>query len=364
MLPLRDFAIFSFLCHLGTSVAAPQAPRPPQQQWQNLTNLPRFRQEHSAAALDENTIALVGGVTRLGDLDLQTGLETVNWVELYDIPSDTWREVAPAPLKVNHPNVAVVDGKLYLLGGLVEAQDPPTPEPDWVASGESHVYDPASDTWAELPAMPAGTERGSAILGVHCNTIYVAGGMTYLKPGDQDAVSTVTAFDTKTLTWKTLLSAATNIPEGRQHGVGAVANDIFYVVGGRWMNKENVRGTVFMLDLKNQGEGWTTSAAQMPVPRGGLSGAVVDGNFYTFGGESNPDTENGIFDEVEVFNLARQEWTSLGPMAVPRHGSFAVSVGNKVYIPGGGLQEDGKAIFIGDEVHILDTTDHFDAFVV
>ena len=30
---------------------------------------------------------------------------------------------------------------------------------------------------------------------------------------------------------------------------------------------------------------------------------------------------------------------------------------------GGGLQEDGKAIPIGDEVHILDTTDHFDAFV-
>ena len=364
MLLLQTIAALAFLDQLRLSIAAPQVPpSSPQYHWQNLTSLPRFRQEHSAATLDDNTIALVGGVTRVGDLDVQEGLETIDWVELYDISSDSWHEVAPTPFKVNHPNVAVVDGKLFLLGGLIEAQDPPTPYPDWVASGESHVYNPATNQWTQLAPMPAGTERGSAILGVYGKMIYVAGGMTYLRPGEQDAVSLVSAFDTRTGKWKTLPSPAANIPEGRQHGVGAVQGNTFYVVGGRWMNKENVRGDVFMLNLKDLKAGWKTSSGHMPVARGGLSGAVVDGNFFTFGGESNPNADDGVFNEVEVFNIKSQKWTSLEPMAVPRHGSFGVAVGRKIYLAGGGLQEDGKKVFKDGAEHILDTTRHFDAFV-
>lgn len=366
MLFSRNLISVALTGQLGGSLAATQEapPQPLQQNWETLARLPRYRQEHSAAALDPETIAVVGGVTRVGGPDLQLGLETVNWVELYDIPSNSWNEVSPAPFKVNHPNVAAVDGKLYLLGGLVEAQDPPSPYPDWVASGESHVYDPATDSWSALPPIPAGTERGSAILGVYGKLIYVAGGMTYLRPGEQDAVTTVSLFDTATKKWKTVPSTVANIPEGRQHGVGAIVGHNFYVVGGRWMEKENVRDTVFIVNLRNQKAGWTTSTNHMHVARGGLSGAVVGENFFTFGGESNPSSVDGIFNETEVFNLRTQEWTSLGPMALPRHGSFAVAVGNKIYVPGGGLQEDGKEVTVDGVVHILDTSDHFDALVV
>jgi N-acetylneuraminic acid mutarotase len=364
MISPRCILPLALLSLLGSANAAPQNSREPEQQWTELARLPRPRQEHSTVAIDENTIAVVGGVYPIYEGDLITGLETTDQVELYDIAGNTWRTVAPAPYRVNHPNVVVVDGRIYLLGGLVDAQVPPGPLIDWVASGESHVYDPATDAWTQLESMPSGTERGSAVMGVHGEMIYVAGGMTMLDTEYQDAVSTVTAFNTSSGEWQRLPATAANIPEGRQHGVGAVVGDTFFVIGGRWFEKQNLRGTVYTLDLTDQEAGWQTSQNQMPVPRGGLSGAVVGNGFYTFGGEANPNTESGVFEETEVFDIETQQWSQLDAMAVPRHGTSAVAVGNRIYIPGGGLQEDGKSVVRDGVEHLLQTTDHFDAYSV
>lgn len=100
----------------------------------------------------------------------------------------------------------------------------------------------------------------------------------------------------------------------------------------------------------------------MPVPRGGLSGDVVGSKVYTFGGEGNPNTLTGVFNETEAFDTTTQQWTKLVPMAVPRQGTHAVAVGNKVYIPGGGLQQDGKSVVVNNVTLYEDMSAHFDAY--
>jgi len=364
MLFSRVVVSLTLLNGLDIVIATPQACQTHRNQWVTLAQIPAPRQEHSSVAINNTTIAIVGGVTPIGDSSHQSGLETTDLVQLYDIPSDTWRTVAPIPYKVNHPNVAAVNGKIYVLGGLVESQTPPEPQPDWVASGECYVYDPTTDTWEELEPMPRGTERGSALMGVYGEMIYVAGGMTFLIPDHQDSFTTVTAFNTTSSTWQRLPAHAANLPEGRQHGAGAVVGHTFYVIGGRWFEKQNVRGTVFKLDLHDQAEGWKISEGYMPVPRGGISGTVVGNQFYTFGGEANPNTINGVFNETEVFNVETEEWSRLKPMAVPVHGTSAVAVGQMVYIAGGGLQEDGLLVVEGGVEHWLQTTNHFSAYCV
>ncbi|EEU43530.1 uncharacterized protein NECHADRAFT_45187 [Fusarium vanettenii 77-13-4] len=332
----------------------------PCQHWTTLAKLPRLRQEHSTVSVDDNTIAVIGGATPIGNASLFTVFTTVDWPHLYDIPPNSWRTGAPSPYRVNHPNVATKNGSIYLLGGLVDASDPPKPLPEWVASGESHVYDSQTDTWTQLESMPPGTERGSAILGVHHELIYVAGGMTILDGAYQDAVTTVTAFNTTSGKWERLVDVAANIPEGRQHAAGAIVDETLYITGGRWFEKTNVRDDVFMLDLNNLTAGWKTGKTHMPTARGGISGAAVGAKLYTFGGETNQHAATGVFDNVEVFD----KWEELTPMQVPRHGTSAATVGNKIYIPGGGLQQDGLMIMVDGVGHFLNTTDHFEVLTL
>ncbi|KAK7415234.1 hypothetical protein QQZ08_012408 [Neonectria magnoliae] len=174
-------------------------------------------------------------------------------------------------------------------------------------------------------------------MGVHDELVYLAGGMTTLDGPYQDAVTTVTAFNTTSEKWQRLIEAAANVPEGRQHA-------------GR------VAGTLFTL--------LEAGARRMPTPRGGLAGTIAGAKLYTFGGETNQQTVTGVFDDVEAFDFKTREWTILKLMTVPRHGSSAVVVGNKIYIPGGGLQQDGLTVVVDGIPHFLNTTNHFDVFTV
>ncbi len=332
--------------------------------WVNLTSLPSPRQEHSTVAVNSSTIAVVGGVVSSAEDFHGLSINTTDLVQFYDIPSDQWRTVTPAPYRFNHPNVAVLDGKIYLLGGLTEYPPENGGTINWVASPECAVYDPTADAWTNLTSMPPGTERGSAITGVYGDLIYLAGGMTVLKDTYQDAVNTVTAFNTSSGTWLRLPPPAAVLPEGREHGTGAVIDDTLYVVGGRVWSQLDVRGTVFSLDLTNLTSGWQTGPATMPVPRGGLSGDAVGSKMYTFGGEGDQDSASGVFDQSEAYDVKQQQWTELPAMAVPRHGTHAAAVGGRVYIPGGGLQQDGKPVTVNGTVIYGHSTAHFDAFCV
>src|ERR1700753_3450062 len=63
------------------------------------------RQEHGAARIGTD-IYVVGGVNAM-KLAMQ--------VEKYDTVNNKWSQVAPIPMGMHHPNVAALDGKLYVL---------------------------------------------------------------------------------------------------------------------------------------------------------------------------------------------------------------------------------------------------------
>jgi N-acetylneuraminic acid mutarotase len=356
MIAYLKFASIALLGLLDLTVARPSDCRP--NTWLNLKPIPVPRQEHSTVALNETTIAVIGGVHIEGASASSTDL-----VQFYDIPSDTWRNGTSIPYGINHPNAAAVNGRIYLLGGLTDGALSPGEYINWVATTGSFLYDPATETWSELAPMPNGTERGSAIVGVHNDIIYLAGGMTVLQ-NYQDSLTTVNAFNTTSGSWIRLPPAAANIPEGRQHGTGGVIGNKFYVVGGRWFGQMNVRGTVYELDLTNQEAGWKTSPFHMPVPRGGLAGGIVGERIYTFGGEGDPNTITGVFNQSESYDVKSRRWSELKDMAVPRHGTSAVAIGNKVYIPGGGLQQDGKVVDYNGTLKISNQSNRLDAYCV
>ncbi|KAK7408935.1 hypothetical protein QQX98_008879 [Neonectria punicea] len=310
--------------------------------WIDLAPIPVApRQEHTTVALSHKTIAVLGGI-----IPENGSYTTTDIMQLYDIPSNTWRSAADAPFAVNHPNVAVVDNKIYFLGGLSVA-----PDGVWRAVPDSWVYHPVKDKWTPLDPIPDGMERGSATMGVYGKTIYLAGGMTQLDVigGYQDSIESVLSFDTRSGTWIRLPEPATHIPEGRDHAGGAVVGSTYYVIGGRHFGQHNVRDTVFALDLKHPTRGWRTSSAKMPTPRGGVSAGTIGKSVYIFGGEGNEaEGSNGVFNETEVFDTVSETWRKLGPMKLPRHGTSAVAVGNRVYIPGGGIVQSAGPVNVTD----------------
>ncbi|KAJ7242330.1 hypothetical protein C8J57DRAFT_1244199 [Mycena rebaudengoi] len=217
------------------------------------------------------------------------------------------------PHTVNHGNAAMVNSKLYLLGGL----DGMT---GWVAFPQSYMYSPVVDEWAALLDMPVGTACGAATVGMHGHTVYLVGRVlhTNLITGTQLSSATVSAFNTLTCRWRVLPS----LPEVHDHVGRAVIGDMFFNVGGRVVN---VRDTVFALDLNTVGLGWVEKV-HMPAAQ-----------IYTFGGEGDANlVPNSVYDNVEVYCMGEDRWEVLPLMLHPRHGTNATSIVGQIYIPGRG----------------------------
>jgi N-acetylneuraminic acid mutarotase len=256
---------------------------------------------------------------------------------VYNTVNNSWSEVAPLPLAAHHTNVASVDGKLYYLGGLFSKANIFQSE----ALPTSYRYDPALNKWEEIAPMP--NPRGSAVVGVHGKAIYLAGGLL----SGMRSVDIVSSYDTVTNKWTSL--DALKLPEARDHAGGAVVDGVFYVVGGRVGMPNGNRATVYSLNLTSPSAKWTTKAA-MPAPRGGLAAAATGKRIYTFGGEGNKANAKGVFPDVAVYDIVKDSWETATPLSAPRHGFGAASVGEKVYVPGGGAQQGGGGALTVNEV--------------
>ncbi|KAK3367959.1 kelch repeat-containing protein [Podospora didyma] len=294
------------------------------QSWTNLTTLPGTLQEHITIRLSHTKIATLGGLVKNGS--------TTNQVLIYDLTTSLWKQAAPMPVALNHPNALIHDGRVYVLGGLSGAKG-------WPPSLNSSVYDPHHDTWTALAPVPAAIAKGSAASAVNNGTIYLAGGILNVYG---DTVNTVTAYHIPSNKWIEVPPAAAHLPGGRDHMGYAQIGTKWYVVGGRENGATSTKDTVFILDLLDISAGWKTGAGKMPTPRGGISAAAVGTNIFTFGGEGNTASPQGVFNNTEVYDVVSDTWATLPPMDVPRHGTSAVSIGGKVYIPGGAiLQGEG-----------------------
>lgn len=315
------------------AVLALALPVSSQSTWSTLSPVPvgGTLQEHTTVAINDSLLAVVGGLVEGGD--------TTDNVLLYDIPGDTWRQVAPLPVALNHPNVVVSGENIYVLGGLGG-------ERGWPPVRNTFQYDADVDQWEELQSIPEGSERGSAITVVHGDRIFLAGG---IPGGSGESVDDVSIFDLESGEWLEVPEEARHIPAPRDHGGGAVIDGKFYVVGGRDAGLHNVRDTVFILDLEDLEGGWRTSEAAMPTARGGLSVAAIGTMIYAFGGEGNPEEgTDGVFDDVEVYDTETDAWEVLEPMQLPRHGTSAAAVDGRIYIPGGGIVEGVGATDVFD----------------
>ena len=110
--------------------------------WSELPPLPEPRSSFDAAVLDD-TIYVVGGWSMQGDADAQWH-KTAYALDLTKEKLG-WEALPEPPFVRRALSLAAYKGKMYAIGGMQEKGGPTT---------KAAVYDPATKTWSEAPALP------------------------------------------------------------------------------------------------------------------------------------------------------------------------------------------------------------------
>jgi hypothetical protein len=198
-----------------------------------------------------------------------------------DVAEDTWASKAPMHQARTGLGVAVVNGKIYAIGGTTASGSMPSIGGPAVLGyrhldgfvGTNEEYDTATDTWTTKASMP--TPRIVFATAVYQNKIYCTGGR--------------------------------NIA-GSASGYFSGVNEVYDPATDTWETR-----------------------TPMPTPRGWVTASVVNSEIYLIGGEPN-----GTLNEV--YNPATDSWTTKTSIPVAASESVSAVVDNKIYVIGSKLQ--------------------------
>jgi N-acetylneuraminic acid mutarotase len=265
----------------------------------------------------------------LGGLD-EAGRDSRR-ADVYDTTTDQWRRVADLPRGVHHAGVAAVGDRVFVVGGFRTL--------GFTATQEVLAYDPAAAEWTFVAPLPSA--RGALAVAVVDGLLYATGGNGATGP----SVADHTVYDPSTNRWTTLAP----LPSARNHLAAAALDGRLYVVGGRAGGAFASSDELHRFDPSS---GTWETLPRMPTQRSGLGAAALNGRLIVMGGEANAKRPDRVYPQVEAYDPATNRWTSLDPMPKPRHGIWIVTVGNRIYVPGG-------ATIAGFEA-----TDHHDALEI
>lgn len=251
-----------------------------------------------------DVVYVVGGYNR------QLGY--VNNNEAFDPASNTWTTKAPmrTPRETRGSNSAVIDGRLYVVGGNASGH----------CTDANEAYDPKNDKWSSLSPMP--TPRCHLGVAVHDNLLYAIGGTN---TAGSVRYQVVEIYDPATDTWRT----GAPMPNGRQDAGVAVLNGRIYVIGG-WDQARGFAALNIVEAYDPIADTWS-SEPPMNVGRTGSLAAVVDGLMLVVGGES----EDSTFGTIELYDPEKRVWTMQREIFGPRAYSSGVVDGNRFLTFGG-----------------------------
>ncbi len=300
--------------------------------WEVVSQLPTGRSAFSTAVV-EGKIYVIGGTLFENESSGPFGLPTV---EVYNPENNSWKKVADMPTPRSNAGAAVVDGKIYVVGGLA-ATDRRMESNKILKVVE--VYDPQTDTWESKQDMSE--PRLSFGIGVVDRKIYVMGGANFFE--NQWRLDHVEVYNPDTDVWHNRPSLLTR----RDGFETAVVEDSIYVIGGRgWPSIAQNGPYLATIDVYEPGNRWRKKT-DLPSLRYGFSTVVVGDEIYLIGG-----LESAAFDQhvktVESYHPKAEMWRIRKPMPIGNTPFGVATVNQKIYILGS--EREGGQLSLDVEV--------------
>lgn len=290
------------------------APAGPPGRWVERATLPLPRTEMAWAAEWDNKLHVIGGYA-------EQRVDN-SYHHVFDPAANSWVEKARLPRGANHVGVVASAGKIYAFGGFT-AQNR---QADVLA----FAYDVAADRWDRIADMPR--PRGAGALAAVGGRIHHIGGAS--NPDTERAsVGWHEVYDPQADRWERRKA----LPGARDHAGVVVHNGLIHIIGGRFNTFEYNTGLHHVYDPA--ADQWTTRSP-LPTPRSGHGLVVYRGRFFAMGGESgvfvNRELTGQVHGQMESYDPATDTWQHHAPMPTPRHGMGAVTIGDFIYVAGGG----------------------------
>jgi N-acetylneuraminic acid mutarotase len=226
----------------------------------------------------------------------------------------TWNTKAPLPVGTSRGAGAVIDGKLFVLGGAtstgitraVYAFDP---------TGSDPAY-PGGGAWQSRP--PLVEPRFDGAFATQGSMVYIAGG-----GGSSTSQNTVLLYDTSSGN----SSIAGYLVNPRSRASAAILNGKLYVVGGR--GASGVLNTIEEFDLTTN---TCTLKATLPAPRELAAVVALNGKLLIMGGADSTDTPTATSWE---YDPVTNTFSSRASLHTPLMNRSPLVSNGKVYLIGG-----------------------------
>ncbi|XP_071856065.1 actin-binding protein IPP [Bombus fervidus] len=257
----------------------------------------------------KKNILVIGGLRREHSAGSwgRAAESTYETIEKYDIFTGEWSKVTPIGIGRILPGVALLDGKVYVVGGELES----------CIIANCECYDPRDNVWTSIACMEEPRcEFGLCALD---NSLYAFGGWV-----GEDIGGSIEIYDPITNSW----TLDGQLPKPR-FSMGVVAYEgLMYVVGGCTHSNRHSQDLMSYNPVTRE---WT-HLAPMLTARSQMGITILDGYIYVVGG-TNKNQE--VLTAVERYSFEKNKWSTVAPMNMGRSYPAIAAADNRLYVIGG-----------------------------
>ena len=238
---------------------------------------------------------------------------------------NSWTEMAPMPTARYYLHVATVDGKIYAIGGSTDQSTDGSEQ--FCANNE--MYNPVTNKWTTKAPMP--TARGNFAIAVYQNKIYCIGGNIALNPLTGTTTTDLNEiYNPATNSW----SYGSPMPISRGSVYAATVNGKIYVMGG--LRAENLNSVTYFNNTQvynPKTDSWSETTA-VPTPTCPNIVCAAGDEIFVF------QVDARYPPQTLIFNTVTGNWTEGKPIPLI-HGAYAAASINdslgyaRIFVVGG-----------------------------